>query len=69
MRAPRTRMHCLDERGLTGDSETGDVETGGIETSESKRERERERERYFHIWYWLGHVTLTSREQRVNCIN
>ena len=23
----------------------------------------------FHIWYWLGHVTLTSREQRVNCIN
>ena len=23
----------------------------------------------FHIWYWLGHVTLKSREQRVNCIN
>ena len=23
----------------------------------------------FHIWYWLGHVTLKSREQRVNYIN
>ena len=23
----------------------------------------------FHIWYWLGHVTLKSREQRVNWIN
>ena len=33
-------MHCLDERGLTGDSETGDAETGDTKTSESKRERE-----------------------------
>ena len=30
-------MHCLDERGLTGDSETGDAETGDTKTSESER--------------------------------
>ena len=23
----------------------------------------------FHIWYWLGHVTLKSREQRESHIN
>ena len=34
-------MHCLDERGLTGDSETGDAETGDIKTSEREREGER----------------------------
>ena len=40
-------MHCLDERGLTGDSETGDVETGDTKTSERERGRETGNEVHF----------------------
>ena len=40
-----SRMHCLDECGLTGDSEAGDSETGDAETGDAKTsERKRERD-------------------------